>query len=123
MAFKGLDHVVVRVKNLDTAIDGYRKILGIEPKRASSSALKADQAFFHFGDGTFLELIQPTDDSSPIAGSLNKLGEGVHTVAFAIDDREATVKTLTDNSVRTIGGAFVHPASANGVLVQLSEKK
>ena len=122
MAFKGLDHVVVRVKNLDTAIDGYRKILGIEPQRASSSALKAEQAFFHFGNGTFLELIQPTDDSSPIAGSLNKLGEGVHTVAFAIDDREATVKTLTDNSVRTIGGAFVHPASANGVLVQLSEK-
>ncbi len=92
MAFKGLDHVVVRVKNLDTAIDGYTKILGIEPKRASSSALKAEQAFFYFGNGTFLELIQPTDDSSPIAGSLNKLGEGVHTVAFAIDDREATVK-------------------------------
>jgi methylmalonyl-CoA/ethylmalonyl-CoA epimerase len=122
MAFKGLDHVVVRVKNLDTAIEGYRKILGIEPKRASSSALKAEQAFFYFGNGTFLELIQPTDDSSPIAGSLNKLGEGVHTVAFAIDDREATVKQLTDASVRTIGGAFVHPASANGVLVQLSEK-
>ncbi len=122
MAFKGLDHVVVRVKNLDAAINGYTKILGIEPKRASSAALKADQAFFYFGNGTFLELIQPTDDSSPIAGSLNKLGEGVHTVAFAIDDREETVKALTDNAVRTIGGAFVHPASANGVLVQLSEK-
>ena len=122
MAFKGLDHVVVRVKNLDTAVDGYRKILGIEPTRASSSALKAEQAFFYFGNGTFLELIQPTDDSSPIAGSLNKLGEGVHTVAFAIDDREATVKQLNDNAVRTIGGAFVHPGSANGVLVQLSEK-
>lgn len=122
MAFKGLDHVVVRVKNLETAIDSYRKILGIEPKRASSSALKAEQAFFYFADGTFVELIQPTDDSSPIAGSLNKLGEGIHTVAFAIDNREATVKQLTDNAVRTIGGAFVHPASANGVLLQLSEK-
>ena len=122
MAFKGLDHVVVRVKNLDTAIDGYNKILGIQPKRASSEALKALQAFYHFDDGTFLELIQPTDDSSPVAGSLNKLGEGVHTVALAIDDRAATVKALTDKSVRIIGGAFVHPASANGVLVQLSEK-
>jgi len=91
MAFKGLDHVVVRVKNLDTAIDGYKKILGIEPKRASSSALKADQAFFHFGDGTFLELIQPTDDSSPIAGSLNKLGEGVHTVRVQIKNLKSFV--------------------------------
>ena len=122
MAFNGIDHVVVRVKDLNSAIDGYKKILGIEPKRASSAALKAEQAFFHFGNGTFLELIQPTDDSSPIAGSLNKLGEGVHTVAFAIDDRAATVKELDAKSVRTIGGAFVHPGSANGVLVQLSEK-
>jgi len=122
MAFKGIDHVVVRVKDLNSAIDGYKKILGVEPKRASSAALKAEQAFFHFGNGTFLELIQPTDDSSPIAGSLNKLGEGVHTVAFAIDNREATVKELDAKSVRTIGGAFVHPGAANGVLVQLSEK-
>jgi methylmalonyl-CoA/ethylmalonyl-CoA epimerase len=122
MAFNGIDHVVVRVKDLSSAIDGYKKILGIEPKRASSAALKAEQAFFYFGNGTFLELIQPTDDSSPIAGSLNKLGEGVHTVAFAIDDRAATVKELDAKSVRTIGGAFVHPGSANGVLVQLSEK-
>ena len=122
MAFKGIDHVVVRVKDLNSAIDGYKKILGVEPKRASSAALKAEQAFFYFGKGTFLELIQPTDDTSPIAGSLNKLGEGVHTVAFAIDNREATVKDLEAKSVRTIGGAFVHPGAANGVLVQLSEK-
>jgi methylmalonyl-CoA/ethylmalonyl-CoA epimerase len=123
MAFTGLDHVVIRVKNLDTAIEGYKKIFGTEPKRASSSALKANQAFFYFGNGTFLELIQPTDDSSPIAGSLNKLGEGVHTVAFATDDVAGTVKQLNDNAVRTIGGAFVHPASANGVLLQISPTK
>ena len=123
MAFSGLDHVVIRVKDLDAAIEGYKKIFGSEPKRATSSALKATQAFFYFGNGTFLELIQPTDDSSPIAGSLNKLGEGVHTVAFATNDLAGTVKRLNDNAVRTIGGAFVHPASANGVLLQLSEKK
>jgi methylmalonyl-CoA epimerase len=123
MAFKGVDHVVVRVKDLTQAIEGYRKILGVEPERKSSAALKAEQAFFYFGDGTFLELIQPTDDSSPIAGSLNKLGEGIHTVAFAVDDQKATVAALTDKGVRTIGGAFVHPGSANGVLLQLSEKK
>ena len=123
MAFSGLDHVVIRVKDLDSAIEGYKKILGIEPKRATSAALKAAQAFFYFGNGTFLELIQPTDESSPIAGSLNKLGEGVHTVAFATDDVAATVKELSDKAVRTVGGAFVHPASANGVLLQLSQQK
>ena len=123
MAFKGLDHVVVRVKDLEQAIAGYKKILGVEPERKTSAALKASQAFFHFGNGTFLELIQPTDPSSPVAGSLDKLGEGVHTVAFAVDDTKSTVADLTAAQVRTVGGAFVHPGAANGVLLQLSERK
>jgi methylmalonyl-CoA/ethylmalonyl-CoA epimerase len=122
MAFTGLDHVVVRVNDLDAAIEGYVNILGIEPERKSSDVLKANQAFFYFGNGTFLELIQPTDDSSPIAGSLKKLGEGIHTVALSVDDQKATVAALEANEVRTIGGAFIHPGAANGVLVQLSEK-
>jgi len=123
MAFKGLDHVVVRVKDLEQAIAGYQKILGVAPERKSSAALKANQAFFYFGNGTFLELIQPTDETSPVAGSLNKLGEGVHTVAFAVDDTKSTVADLTTKQVRTVGGAFVHPGAANGVLLQLSERK
>jgi methylmalonyl-CoA/ethylmalonyl-CoA epimerase len=122
MAFKGIDHVVVRVGDLETAIDGYRKILDFEPERKHSDALKADQAFFYFDDGTFLELISPTDESSPIAGSLSKLGDGIHTVAFAVDDTKATAAALDAKGVRTIGGAFIHPSAANGVLVQLSGK-
>ena len=122
MAFTGVDHVVVRVQDLDAAIEGYRKILDMEPDRAHSEALKADQAFFRFANGTFLELISPTDDTSPIAGSLAKLGDGIHTVAFAVDDTKATAEALDARGVRTIGGAFVHPSAANGVLVQLSQK-
>ncbi len=122
MAFHGIDHVVVRVADLDAAVDNYRKILDMEPERKHSDALKADQAFFHFGNGTFLELISPTDDSSPVKGSLAKLGDGVHTVAFAVDDSKATAAELDGKGVRTLGGAFVHPAGANGVLLQLSGK-
>ena len=122
MAFKGVDQVVVRVADIEAAVAGYNKILGIEPDRQHSEALQADQAFYHFDNGTFLELISPTDDDSPIAGSLAKLGDGIHTVAFAVDDQEATVAALDGEGVRTIGGAFVHPAAANGVLVQLSER-
>ena len=122
MAFQGVDHVVVRVADMDSAIDGYSKLLDMTPDLKHSDDLKADQAFFHFGNRTFLELISPTDDSSPIAGSLKKLGDGIHTVAFAVDDARETVADLDGKGIRTIGGAFVHPAAANGVLVQLSEK-
>jgi methylmalonyl-CoA/ethylmalonyl-CoA epimerase len=122
MAFKGVDHVVVRVADMESAIEGYSRMLDMTPERKHSDDLKADQAFFHFDNGTFLELISPTDDSSPIAGSLKKLGDGIHTVAFAVDDARETVADLDGKGIRTIGGAFVHPAAANGVLVQLSER-
>lgn len=121
MAFKSLHHVVVRVADLDQAVDNYRKVLGIEPERKSSDELKANQAFFYFDDGTFLELITPTDDASPVAGPLAKLGDGIHTVAFQVDDQKATVAELEEKGVRTIAGTFVHPGAANGVLIMLSE--
>ena len=122
MAFKGIDHVVVRVNDLDAAVQSYNQILGFEPRRAQSDRLKADQAFYEFDNGTFLELITPTDDSSPIAGPLAKRGEGIHTVAFAVDSQAGTAADLDGKGVRTIGGAFVHPGSAHGVLLQLSER-
>lgn len=121
MAFNGVHHVVVRVNDLDSAVANYSRILGFEPDLAESEQLKAKQAFFRFDNGTFVELIQPLDDSSPVAGSLKKLGEGIHTVALAVDDQAATAKGLDDAGVRTLGGAFVHPGAANGVLLQLAE--
>ena len=122
MAFKGIDHVVVRVNDLAQAVASYNKILDMEPRMAHSDALKADQAFYDFANGTFLELIAPTEESSPIAGPLAKRGEGVHTVAFAVDSQAGTVADLDANNVKTIGGAFVHPGAAHGLLVQLSER-
>ena len=122
MAFKGVDHVVVRVSDLDSAVEGYRKLLDIDPELKHSDELQADQAFFYFENDTFLELISPIDDTSPIARSLAKLGEGIHTVAFAVDDQKATIADLDAKGLRTLGGTFVHPSAANGVVVQLSER-
>lgn len=62
----------------------------------------------------------PTDEASAISGPLAKLGDGVHTVAFAVDDRAKTSEQLSEQGVRVIGGTFVHPGDANGLLVQLS---
>lgn len=121
MAIKGVDHIVIRVVDLDQAVEAYRKILDVEPRRQSSEALKADQAFFDLDNGTAVELIMPTDDSSPIAGPLEKRGEGIHTIAFSVDNRAETVADLESKQVRVIGGAFVHPRSAHGVLLQLTQ--
>ena len=120
MAIKGVDHIVVRVRDLDAAIESYRKIFETEPRRMSSDALKSEQAFFDLPDGTSIELIMPTDPSSPVAGPLEKRGEGIHSVVFAVDDRPETAAGLQGRGVRMIGEAFVHPGAAHGVLLQLS---
>ncbi len=121
MAFQGVDHIVIRVHDLDQAVETYRAILEVEPERKSSEELHADQAFFHLDNGTFVELITPTDDASPIAGPLAKRGEGIHTIAFRVDDRVATAQGLAAKDVRVIADTFVHPGSAHGVLLQLSD--
>ncbi len=123
MAFRGVDHIVIRVHDLDQAVETYRAILDVEPERASSAELHADQAFFHLENGTFVELITPTDDASPIAGPLAKRGEGIHTIAFRVDDRAATAQGLAGKDLRVIADTFVHPGSAHGVLLQLTDAR
>jgi catechol 2,3-dioxygenase-like lactoylglutathione lyase family enzyme len=120
MAIKGVDHIVVRVRDLDAAIAAYRKILDVEPRRESSAALKAELAFFDLPNGTFVELAMPTDAASPLAGPLEKRGEGIHSIAFAVDDRAKTAGELQGRDVRMLGDTFVHPGAAHGVLLQLS---
>ncbi len=53
---------------------------------------------------------------------MSKLGDGIRTVAFAVDGPKATAEALDAKRVRKIGGAFIHPVVANGVLVQLSQQ-
>jgi methylmalonyl-CoA/ethylmalonyl-CoA epimerase len=122
MAINGVDHIVVRVRDLDAAIASYRKIFDMEPRRESSAALKAELAFFDLANGTSVELAMPTDAASPLAGPLEKRGEGIHSIAFAVGDRRKTASELAGRDVRMIGDAFVHPGAAHGVLLQLSEK-
>lgn len=121
MGIQGVDHIVIRVKDLDQAVDAYRKILGVEPERKSVDVLKADVAFFHLENGPYIELIMPTDGASPVAGPLEKRGEGIHSIAFRVDDREKTAAELDSKQVRMIGGSFVHPGAANGVMLQLTD--
>lgn len=127
MAITGMDHIVVRVEDIDEGIATYRDKLGMELERtAESEAIGIKQAFFPFADGGFLEVVAPLNAESPVGRAIEKRGEGIHTVALAVDDMEATVKDLQDKGVQLIGvgspQVFIHPKSAHGVLVQLTAK-
>jgi methylmalonyl-CoA epimerase len=79
-----------------------------------------------------IELIEPTDDKSPVASFLEKRGEGIHHISLEVDDLDATLERLKKMNVQLIdkdprGGAggrriaFIHPHSTGGVLVELCE--
>jgi len=128
MAIKGMDHMVVRVKDIDEGIKTYRDKLGMKLERTSESeALGIKQAFFYFDNGGFLEVVAPLGDNSQIGKAIESRGEGIHTVSLAVDNLEATVKSMQAAGVQLIGvgtpQVYVHPKSAHGVLVQLTERK
>lgn len=128
MALTGFDHVVVRVKDFDAGVATYRDGLGLELERtAESEALGIKQAFFQLPDGGFLEVVAPTSEESAVGRAVASRGEGIHTFAMAVDDLAGTVAALKAGGVQLIGEGspqvFVHPKSAHGVLIQLSEKK
>ena len=128
MRIKGMDHIVVRVKDIEEGIKTYRDKLGMTlERRSESEALGIKQAFFPFPDGGFLEVVAPFGADSPVGKAIDGRGEGIHTVSLAVDDLAATIKAMQDAGVQLIGvgspQVFVHPKSAHGVLVQLTERK
>jgi methylmalonyl-CoA epimerase len=122
MSMQGVDHVVVRVKDLDAAIKSYEAI-GFTLTRVGESPAIGRQAFFNLPEGGFLELVAPLSPESAVGRAIERNGEGVHTIAMAVDDLEAATKAMAARGVQLIGDRFVHPKSAHGVLVQLVDRK
>ena len=134
MNISHIEHLGIAVKSLDEAIPFYENILG--RKCYSSEEVAAQQvktAVFKVGQ-TKLELLEPTSDESPIAKFIEKRGEGIHHLAFAVEDGVANaLAEMEGKGVRLIDKAprkgaeglniaFLHPKSTHGVLTEFCEK-
>ena len=75
MAIKGIDHVVMRVKDIEAATESYKK-LGMELTRSLETPGIGKQAIFRLADGTFIELVAPLSPDSPIGRAIESRGEG-----------------------------------------------
>ena len=130
--FKGVDHVVVAVKDLEASIAKYEAIFGApvsERNEAAQAGMK--MAFFRFPD-SYVELVSNLGDQGPIAKRLDERGEGVHLIAMKVDDLDATLAELRTRGVRLVGDpgpgnpvrgqVFVHPSETGGVLTQLVQR-
>lgn len=127
-----IDHVGIAVKDLKKAIETYEKLLNTNCyKQEVVEAQKVNTAFFRTGESK-VELLGATADDSVIAKYIEQQGEGMHHVAFEVDDIRAEIKRLKEEGFRVLNDeptrgadnklvAFVHPKDNNGVLVELCQ--
>jgi len=130
---KKVDHIAIAVKDLDEALSTYEKIFGLKPEKIEDvpeQGVKA--ALIPIGDGSEIELIQPIDTESGVAKFLEKKGEGIHHIAFEVENVDQELKSLAAQGVELIDKeprsglagriAFLHPKSTRGVLYELCQK-
>ncbi len=127
MTISATDHLVIFVNDIEEAIHNWTNLGLTLTHRNTVEEVSIHQAFFLLPDNSFIELMAPSDSKSPVQNTLNKHGEGVHTVALQVEDLESSVKKMQAKGVEVIGAGtdqvFIHPRSANGVRIQLWDKQ
>jgi methylmalonyl-CoA/ethylmalonyl-CoA epimerase len=129
-----IEHIGIAVRNLQEAIRTYEALLG-QPCYAVEEVAdqKVRTAFFKVG-GTKIELLESTSPDGPIGKFLEKRGEGIHHIAFAVEDVAGALKEAGALGLRAIDEspragaeglqiAFLHPKSTFGVLTELCGRK
>ena len=131
---EGIDHIGVCVKDVDKAGAGWSALLGAPVvDREDVVVQKTTAAFVRMGEPAAVELICPMPGNAGLDKFLDKRGDALHHVAFAVSDIEAALKRLSDAGVELIdreprpgaGGhlvAFLHPRAVGGVLVELVQR-
>jgi methylmalonyl-CoA/ethylmalonyl-CoA epimerase len=127
-----IEHIGIATRALDEALLFWRDALGLEVSETEEVAeQKVRVAMLPVGESR-VELLEPTSDDSPVAKFIAKRGAGIHHIAVRVRDIRESLRRLKEQGVRLIdetprtgaGGclvAFVHPSSANGVLLELVE--
>ena len=131
---KKIEHIGIAVKDLKAANNLYSKLLNTSPYKMEEVASEnVNTSFFQVG-GSKIELLEGTSPDSPISKFIEKRGEGVHHIAFEVDDIEKEITRLTKEGFQMIHEkpkegadnkliAFLHPKSSNGVLIELCQEK
>ncbi len=129
---KSLNHIGIAVQSIDEQRPFYEGTLGAQFENIEEvPSQKVRVAFFRIND-VRLELLEPTDPESPVAKFLEKRGQGLHHIAFTVDDIQARIDELKADGLRMIDDtprpgahhmqiAFLHPKSSHGVLTELCQ--
>lgn len=134
MRIERIEHIGIAVSNLDEAIRFYEKVLNLTCYAIEEVAdQKVRTAFFKIGE-TKIELLESTDPEGPVGKFIEKKGEGIHHIAYAVDNIEQALTETESKGVRLIdrtprNGAeglrigFLHPKNTMGVLTEFCSTK
>ena len=133
MAVKRIDHIAVVVDNIETSLAFWRDALGMDMTHLEEVQEQESIVAFLPAGGSEVELVKPTTETSGVAKYLAKRGPGMHHICLEVDNLEAMLADMKAKGVKLInetptsgaGGkkiAFIHPSSANGVLVELYQE-
>ncbi|MEM9624043.1 MAG: VOC family protein, partial [Pseudomonadota bacterium] len=122
--FTGIDHQVFVVADMEPAIEFWQCQLGVALQyRTLSEEHHVDQAFFPLPDGTFIELLAPTDTTSPVARVIENQGEGLYVLAMKVADLVSATEVLRASGAVVSGAGtdrvFVRPELPGAPMIQL----
>jgi methylmalonyl-CoA/ethylmalonyl-CoA epimerase len=127
-----VEHIGIAVKNLETSIPLFEKLLGSPCYKTETVASEAVNTAFFLQKSTKIELLETSDPTGPIAKFIDKKGEGMHHIAFEVPDIIAEMERLKKQGFTLLSetpkqGAdhklvcFVHPKETGGVLIELCQ--
>jgi methylmalonyl-CoA/ethylmalonyl-CoA epimerase len=128
-----IEHIGIAVKDLAASNTLFEQLLGQPPYKEEEVASEGVKTSFFMNGPNKIELLEATNPDSPIAKFLEKKGEGIHHIAFDVEDIVVEIARLKKegfivlNEVPKKGAdnklvAFLHPKSTNGVLIELCQK-
>ena len=134
MAIKRISHIAIAVNDIEAQIRYYRDVLGLDlVGRETVVDQGVEVAILAVGESR-IELLQPIEADSPVGRFLKTRGEGLHHVAFAVDDIAQTLDDIDQQGVRLVDRkakpgahgamiAFAHPKSTGGVLMEFCQEQ
>jgi methylmalonyl-CoA/ethylmalonyl-CoA epimerase len=127
-----IDHIAVLVNDLESPLNFWQEALGLELTHIQDVPAELAQIAFLPTGGSEIELVRPTTQDSGLGRYLEKRGPGMHHICLEVDDIDGMLAQLQEKGVQLINQepkvnadgrkyAFIHPKSANGVMVELYE--
>ena len=128
-----IEHIGIAVKNLKASNQLFEKLLGVSNYKMEDVLSEGVKTSFFKTGPNKIELLEASNEDSPIAKFIEKKGEGIHHIAFEVDDIVSEIERLKEEGFTILNEtpkkgadnklvAFIHPKSANGVLVELCQE-